>query len=468
MQKTYLFYDLETSGLNPCFDQVLQFAAIRTTLSLEEIERYQLTVKLNPDVIPSPSALITHRISMDQWFNGLSEFSAIQKIHSWMNTPGTLSLGYNTLNFDDEFLRFSFYRNLLSPYTHQYANQCGRLDIFPITILYFLYQKSALNWPSHLGKASLKLERLNKENGLYEGRAHDAMVDVEVTLELARRLFQHKEMWDYGINSFDKLKDQARILKLPETLNGCQEALAISSEFGSEQNFQSVVVSLGNHIHYKNQTLWLRLDRKELSEITLETIPQNTWVLRKRLGESYFLLPLKERFIHLNQETLNVVEINRQFLMSHPEILQAICHYHRNYQYPEIEQIDADAALYQSGFWGNLEKNWSQRFQEASVNGKIDLLIKAPTPIMKEQALRILGRHYFEALPPRYQDEFTVYLKNVWDKSSTLDYRGKPRLTKEVALEEIALLRSSGNLDDEQIRLMAELEKYAQEALFAT
>ena len=38
---TYLFYDLETTGLNPCFDQVLQFAAIRTDLSLNEIERHE-------------------------------------------------------------------------------------------------------------------------------------------------------------------------------------------------------------------------------------------------------------------------------------------------------------------------------------------------------------------------------------------------------------------------------------------
>src|SRR6185312_11976262 len=106
MQKTYLFYDLETSGLNKCFDQVLQFAAIRTTLDLKEIERYQLSIKLNPDVIPSPSALITHRIPIKDLLKGSCEFEAIAQIHSWMNTPGTISLGYNTLNFDDEFLRF--------------------------------------------------------------------------------------------------------------------------------------------------------------------------------------------------------------------------------------------------------------------------------------------------------------------------------------------------------------------------
>jgi exodeoxyribonuclease-1 len=59
--QTYLFYDIETTGLNKAFDQVLQFAAIRTDLNLQEIERYELNIKLNPDTIPAPRAIITSR-----------------------------------------------------------------------------------------------------------------------------------------------------------------------------------------------------------------------------------------------------------------------------------------------------------------------------------------------------------------------------------------------------------------------
>ncbi len=127
--QTYLFYDLETTGLSKSFDQILHFAAIRTDMALKEIERYELKIKLNPDVIPSPYALLTHKMGIKDILDGVSEFEAIKQIHQWLNTPGTISLGYNTLGFDDEFLRFSFYRNLLKPYTHQYANQCYRMDI---------------------------------------------------------------------------------------------------------------------------------------------------------------------------------------------------------------------------------------------------------------------------------------------------------------------------------------------------
>ena len=155
MNTTYLFYDLETTGLSMCFDQVLQFAAIRTDLELNEIERHQLQVRLNPDVIPSPYALITHRISIDAMQQGDDELTAIKTIHNILNQPGTISLGYNTLGFDDEFLRFSFFRNLLPPYTHQFANQCGRMDLFPMTLMYYLHQPNTLEWPMIDGRVSL-------------------------------------------------------------------------------------------------------------------------------------------------------------------------------------------------------------------------------------------------------------------------------------------------------------------------
>ena len=63
-KSTYLFYDIETTGLNKCFDQVLQFAAIRTDLNLNELERHHIHCRLNKDVIPTPMAMITHRIRL--------------------------------------------------------------------------------------------------------------------------------------------------------------------------------------------------------------------------------------------------------------------------------------------------------------------------------------------------------------------------------------------------------------------
>ncbi|MGD9054816.1 MAG: exonuclease domain-containing protein, partial [Desulfobacterales bacterium] len=74
MNKTYLFYDIETTGLNKAFDQVLQFAAIRTDRQLNEIKRFTVKIQLRPDVIPSPGAVMTNRISLKDLVTGLNEY----------------------------------------------------------------------------------------------------------------------------------------------------------------------------------------------------------------------------------------------------------------------------------------------------------------------------------------------------------------------------------------------------------
>ena len=49
-----VFYDLETTGLSPAYNQPLQFAAIRTDDSFAEIERVNLRCRIAPHIIPSP------------------------------------------------------------------------------------------------------------------------------------------------------------------------------------------------------------------------------------------------------------------------------------------------------------------------------------------------------------------------------------------------------------------------------
>jgi exodeoxyribonuclease I len=55
---TFAFYDLETTGLSPAFDQPLQFAAILTDDEFREIERVNLRCRIAPHIIPSPWVLI--------------------------------------------------------------------------------------------------------------------------------------------------------------------------------------------------------------------------------------------------------------------------------------------------------------------------------------------------------------------------------------------------------------------------
>ncbi|MDM8556379.1 exonuclease domain-containing protein [Desulfococcaceae bacterium HSG7] len=469
--KTFLFYDIETTGLNYVFDQVLQFAAIRTDSALKELTRHEIKVKLRPDVICSPGALLTHRISVAESLTGTCEFEATQEIHSLLNEPGTISLGYNTLGFDDEFLRFSFYRNLLPPYTHQYANGCGRTDLYPLAAIYRLYKNEILKWPEAEGKPSLKLANLNAANNLAQGQAHDALVDVEATVGLARILARETEMWNYLLTCFNKKTDEARIAKLPhffQSIDGDHRlGIMVNGRFGATAKYQAPVISIGDSVPYTNQNLWMRLDLPELQELTSDTI-SDFHIIRKRYGEPGIILPPYERFKKpLVTERRTIVDANKKWLLAHPKLFHEFIHFHRNYRYPIIPDLDADAALYQLGFPTANEKRLQHAFHKAPLSDKADIIPKLPRPETRDLAIRVIARNYPQALPQELSKTYKAYknkLNPSKDEDALLDYKGNKRATPAGVLAEIEQIKtkSDSELDEEQLELMNDLASYIE------
>lgn len=456
--KTYLFYDLETTGLNKAFDQILHFAAIRTDAALKELNRYELKIKLNPGTIPSPGAVITHQISINDMLSGVSEYDAIRQIHQWINEPGTISLGYNTLGFDDEFLRFSFYRNLLPPYTHQYANQCSRMDIYPMALMYFLFKDHVLQWPVLDGKLSLKLENINNANQLASGRSHDAMIDVEVTLALAKRFLQEQDMWQHLHGYFNKQKDQERIQQLTD-----KQAILIEGRFGFEKKFQSPVYFLGFHRQYKNQSVWLLLDTPELQNISYEDLV-NKNIRNKKLGEPGLILSYHEKFMrHINHNRQEITEKNKSWLKKHNELLEKITDHALNVTYPTYPHTDVDAALYLNGFWSTEEENFCRLFHTASPKEKAALVEQIQNPTISKLALRILGRNFPDSMTNQQIEQFSQYIdltKTQYESLILRDFKAEKRLTPQTALLAISELREKKQLTTKQVTLLDELEKY--------
>lgn len=467
---TFLFYDLETSGLNKAFDQVLQFAAIRTDLELNELERHEIFVQLSADVIPSPAAILTHQISVTSMQQqGIPEIEAIQKIHQLLNTPGTISIGYNSLNFDDEFLRFSFYRHLLSPYSHQYANHCYRADLFPMVVTYYLFKNEILLWPKIAEKNSFKLDHLNQINKLCSGDAHNALVDVAVTVELAKRLRAEKLTWDYLLGYFNKEQTQDRILKFPQLVlqnQTCRTALQINGSLGHKLNYQAALLQLGTHKHYSNKTVWLRLDKPELSQTTAETIASNSWALQKKICEDGFLLPLNELYVRgLDAERQTLIADNKGWLLNNPELFKKISDYHRHYIFPKIPDVDASAALYEFGFLKDVELYQCEKFHKVAPEDKHSIIAKFTNPYLQEIGIRMLGRYYPDYLPAHYTKIYEQYLQAINPENpatALVDYRGEKRLTPQKALAEISQLRLNPNLNPTQVDLLNDLEQYLQ------
>jgi exodeoxyribonuclease-1 len=464
MVDTFLFYDLETSGLNRAFDQILEFAAIRTDLQLQEIERYRARIRLRPDVVPSPSAILVNRISTDRLLSGRPEYEAVGEIHAQLNRPGTTSIGYNSIGFDDEFLRFSFYRNLLPPYTHQFANRCRRMDLLPITLMYWLHRRTVLAWPEPNGKASLKLEDIGAANGLFTDPSHAAMADVEAALRLARILFRETKMWQYLDGCFRKDTDAQRVEELPvvleSPLGSHHLGLLVAGEFGTRHAFQAIVLSIGNSVPYPKQTLWLRLDLPNLQEARSDSVADATWVARKRYGEPGILLPPHERYTEqISAERRRLAEENLEWLRSHPDLFERIVLHHRHYRYPFIPELDPDAGLYQNGFFSRADEALCRKFHSVSVPGKMEITGRFGSREARILASRLLFRNYPGELPETFSAEPSEHMRRVRCGEPIVDYTGNFRLTPQAALAETRRLKQS-HLDAGQMNLLEELARY--------
>lgn len=185
---SFIFYDTETSGLNKSFGQIFQFAAVLTDSELNVIDQFEIRSRRMPQIVPDPSALLVTGINpetLDQAKYSYYEFATEirNKILEW--SPAIVC-GYNTLGFDEHFMRSMFYQNLYPPYLTQ-INGNSRLDILPLVRAAEHLYPGKINYPINAkGKPSKKLEDIAPANGFIGHDAHDAMGDVMATVFVAR------------------------------------------------------------------------------------------------------------------------------------------------------------------------------------------------------------------------------------------------------------------------------------------
>jgi exodeoxyribonuclease-1 len=184
----FVFYDTETTGISTGFDQILQFAAIRTDDDLKEVDRIEMRCRLHPHVVPSPGALAVTGMTIDKLLDEAlpCHYEMIREIRTklidW--TPATF-IGYNSLRFDEELLRKALFRTLHAPYLTNTGGNC-RADAFVLVQLASEFAPECLKLPtSDKGKLVFKLDQVAPLNGFNHSNAHDALADVQATIHLA-------------------------------------------------------------------------------------------------------------------------------------------------------------------------------------------------------------------------------------------------------------------------------------------
>jgi exodeoxyribonuclease-1 len=187
-EQTYFWYDLETSGINPREDRVMQFAGQRTDLNLEPIgEPVNILIRLSEDILPAPEAILLTGITPQQTLaDGVTELEFLKIFYDSVAIPDTIFVGFNSVRFDDEFMRYLNYRNFYDPYEWQWKEGRSRWDLLDVIRMTRALRPEGLQWPVVDGKPGNRLEMLTKANGIEHSNAHDALADVTASIALAR------------------------------------------------------------------------------------------------------------------------------------------------------------------------------------------------------------------------------------------------------------------------------------------
>lgn len=207
MADSFYWYDLETSGTAARWDRIIQFAGLRTDAELNPVgDEFVTDVVLPDDVLPDPRATLITGITPQRTRSGITEWRAFERIHAALSVPHTCAVGYNSLRFDDEFVRFGLFRHLRDPYAREHRNGNSRWDLVDLVRATGALRPEGMEWPKdEEGWPVYRLAELTRANGLEHESAHDALSDVRATLALAKLIrTAQPRLFEYYLGSRDK------------------------------------------------------------------------------------------------------------------------------------------------------------------------------------------------------------------------------------------------------------------------
>lgn len=215
MTPRFVFYDIETTGLDPRFAQIIQVAALRTDDRLEVRDELNLRCRLLPHVVPDPAALLATGVGPGHLRS--APFShpemidlLFEKLSAW--GPSHF-VGHNALRFDEPFLRHAFYSTLHPPYFTQRGGN-SRGDSLRLAHAVHRLAPHALTIPlDGDGRPCFALARLADANGYRRYRAHDALEDAYAVRFLCALVRDNApDVWSYWLQLSDKRAVAAIVL----------------------------------------------------------------------------------------------------------------------------------------------------------------------------------------------------------------------------------------------------------------
>lgn len=266
----------------------MQFAGQRTDLCMKPIgEPVNMLIKLTDDTLPEPDAIMITGITPQQTkADGYTEAEFLKVFWEEVATPDTIFVGFNSVRFDDEFMRFLQYRNFYDAYAWQWQDGRGRWDILDVVRMTRALRPDGIEWPfDSEGRPANRLESLTKVNKLDHQNAHDALSDVLATIAVARLIYnKQQKLFEYLLSMRSKQK-------VAELVESNEPFVYSSGKYSSEFEKTTVAVRVTDSPGKQGSLVYdLRFDPDEYTNKTPEELVE-LWRWKKDRTEPR--LPVK-------------------------------------------------------------------------------------------------------------------------------------------------------------------------------
>ena len=470
---SFFWFDFETTGVDPARDRPMQFAGIRTDLDFNPIgEPIMFYCRLAEDVLPQPQAcLLTGIAPQDANREGLCEAEFMQAIEAELSQPGTCALGYNTIRFDDEVVRYGFYRNFIDPYAREWQNNCSRWDIIDLVRMTYAIRPEGIEWPKNEdGQVSMKLEALTQANGIAHEQAHDALSDVYGTIEIAKLIkAKQPKLFAY----YMKMRQKHELQQFIDVAR-MKPFLHISGMFGQSKKYAGFVVPIAPHPTNKNGVIVydLMADAQPLIDLSVEEIRQRVFSSRDSLGDIP-RLPLK--VIHYNkcpavapatflkdEEVVkrlaldgDVCRQNLMLIKQHSGLAAKISDVYAQEERPILK--DPDLMLYAGGFFSREDKARMETIRNTPADLLGELEMSFDDRRLPEMLMRYIARNYPEQLSETQREEWEEYRQ-----LRLLEKDGGGSIHMEAYFAELNAIAQTPDLPQSKQVMLQDLADYAQ------
>lgn len=408
MEQTIFFYDLETTGLNPRSDRIMQFAGQRTNMNLETIgDPVNLLIKTSEDTLPSPYAIMVTKITpQSTQADGFTEAEFCKYVMDEIFTPGTIAMGYNSVRFDDEFMRNIFWRCFYDPYEWQWKDGRSKWDLLDVVRMTRALRPEGINWPvTEEGKATNRLELITKENGISHEHAHDALSDVDALIDVTRLI---KEKQPKLFNYLFAMRDKKSVQQL---VNLDKPAPFVYSSGRYSAEFEKTTVAYPIAPAKNGNVLVFDL-RQNLDELLAQEEPQYFPAVKElKYNHCPAVAPLGVLEqgdgwgkIKLSKEQ---IDKNLKALLAHPDFVERMRSENENREeFPPA--VDAESALY-DGFLDDADRTSCSAVRRAKLNDLADFHPDFHDPRLPELLLHYKARNFERALTESEHKKWEEY-----------------------------------------------------------